>query len=245
MGWIYEISNIENGKIYIGQTTQHNVATRWSEHLKLSSDTHLVRAFRSHGIDKFNFKIICEIQNELLDGREIEEIEKRNCLSPNGYNIRSGGSRGKHSQESIEKIRVSHMGKRHTDETKDKLRQINMGKTLEPETKEKIRVRILGTKRTEEEIEKSAKSRTGLKRTDEFREKMRHAQQIEVEQWSLEGKYIKTFKSIKIAREATGCNDISKCCKGKYKQSKGFIWKYKDANCSGSNEEGDNTSCSS
>lgn len=245
MGWIYEISNTENGKTYIGQTTRHNVATRWAEHIKSNADTHLVRAFNSHGLDKFSFKIICELQNDFLDEREIEEIEKRNCLSPNGYNIRGGGSRGKHSQESIQKIRESQTGKRHTYDTKDKLRIINTGKTLDPETKEKIRKRILGTKRTEEEVEKSAKSRTGLKRSDEFRERMSRVQQVEVEQWSLDGKYIKTFESIKNARDASGCNDISKCCTGKYKQSNGFVWKYKDVICSGSNEEGHDTQSSS
>lgn len=244
MGWIYEISNIENGKIYIGQTTQHNVATRWAEHFKSinsDSDTHLIRAFKSHGFEKFTFRVLHEISNNLLDEKEIEEIKNRNCLSPNGYNLRDGGSRGKHLPESIEKIRASHIGKTHTEDTKKKLRQINLGKKLELETKEKIRDKILGTKRTEEEIEKSSKSRTGLKRSDETRQRIRETHQIKVEQWSVEGTYMKTYESIKIAQEETMCNGISKCCKGIYKQSGGFIWKYKDIIQPSLNEEGDDT----
>ena len=99
----------------------------------------------------------------------------------------------------------------------------------------------MGTKRTEEEIEKSSKSRTGLKRSDETRQRIRETHQIKVEQWSVEGTYMKTYESIKIAQEETMCNGISKCCKGIYKQSGGFIWKYKDIIQPSLNEEGDDT----
>ena len=134
----------------------------------------------------------------------------------------------KTSQESIDKIRRSHIGKKHTDETKEKLRKINLGKKQSLESKEKNRQAMLGKPKSKESIEKSAISRTGLKRSIESKEKIKLSHQVEVEQWSIEGNYIKTHPSIKHAKEETGCNDISKCCRGKYKKSGGFIWKYKD-----------------
>ena len=240
MGWIYQIKNLVNNKIYIGQTTQHNVATRWAEHIKSitsDKDSYLIRAFRYHGLENFIFNVIIEISDDQLDKAETEEILKKNSLSPNGYNIREGGSRGKHSQESIDKIRESHIGKTHTDETKEKLRQLNLGKKKTIETKEKNRQSMLGKPKTRESIEKSAKARTGLKRSDDVKEKISSSRQIEVEQWSIEGKYIQTYPSIKKATIETGCNDISKCCRGKYKQSGGFIWKYKDENYCKNNEK--------
>jgi group I intron endonuclease len=244
MGWIYEIKNIENGKSYIGQTTQSNVATRWAEHfksIKTEKDTHLIRAFRKHGFEKFIFKVICETINEKLDERETEEIMSRNTLSPNGYNLKNGGSRGKHSIESIEKIKNCKIGTTHSDETKEKLRKLNLGKIHTAESKEKTRIALSGKTKTPESIEKSAIARTGLKRSIEICEKMKIVRQKPVEQWSIDGIHINTFCSIKTATTETGCNDISKCCKGKYKQSGGFIWKYKDQNNLNINEESCNT----
>lgn len=50
-----------------------------------------------------------------------------------------------------------------------------------------------------------------------------------VDQYSLDGDYINTFKSIKSASNATSVNDgsIQSCCSGRYKSAGGFIWKYK------------------
>lgn len=244
MGWIYQIKNIVNHKVYIGQTTQYNVATRWMEHIKSINsgmDSHLIRAFKCHGLENFAFSVVAEVPNDRLDEAEIDAISNRKSLSPNGYNIREGGSRGKHSQESIEKIRESHIGKTHTDETKEKLRQLNLGKKHTQESKEKNRQAMLGKPKPQEAVEKSAKARTGLKRSNEVCKKIGDAHQVVVEQWSLDGNYIQTYPSIKLAMQQTGCNDISKCCRGKYKQSGGFVWKYKDEHSVKINAQGDNT----
>jgi group I intron endonuclease len=233
MGWIYQIKNTVNDKVYIGQTTQYNVATRWAEHIKSinsEQDSHLIRALKYHGLEKFVFSVVAAVPDQQLDELEIREILNRNSLSPNGYNIREGGSRGKHSQESIEKMRESQTGKKHTAETKEKLRQINLGKKKTPETREKISKANLGIPKTAEAVKNASIARTGLKRSGETVEKIRLAHQVPVEQWSLGGNYIKTYPSIKHATIETGCNDISKCCRGKYKQSGGYIWKYKEDN---------------
>jgi group I intron endonuclease len=248
MGWIYQIKNIVNDKVYIGQTSKHNVAARWMDHIKSINsgiDSHLIRAFKFHGLENFAFSVVAEVPDDHLDEAEIDAISNKNSLSPNGYNIREGGSRGKHSQESIEKIRESHIGKTHTDETKEKLRHLNLGKKHTQESKEKTRRAMLGKPKTKEAIEKAAKARTGLKRSDEIKEKMSLSRQIEVEQWSLDGSYINTYPSIKKACIETGCNDISKCCRGKYKQSGGFIWKYKDERSSKINAQNCDTQSSS
>jgi hypothetical protein len=46
--------------------------------------------------------------------------------------------------------------------------------------------------------------------------------------FSLDGKYIKTFPTIKAAAKELNIPDthISDCCKGKFKKSGGYIWKY-------------------
>ena len=47
-----------------------------------------------------------------------------------------------------------------------------------------------------------------------------------VKQYTKNGKFLKEYDSIVIAKKESGCNHISSCCKGKQKYDKGFIWKY-------------------
>ena len=50
-----------------------------------------------------------------------------------------------------------------------------------------------------------------------------------VRQYTLDGKYIKEWDSLTdIQNELGFCrSNISKCCKGEYKQANNFIWKFK------------------
>lgn len=52
-----------------------------------------------------------------------------------------------------------------------------------------------------------------------------------VSQYSLDGHFIKTFKSALVAGEETTANQsyITQCCKGKRRSSGGFLWAYQDA----------------
>lgn len=52
---------------------------------------------------------------------------------------------------------------------------------------------------------------------------------FEVLQFDLKGNFIKEWQSTMEVERATGFynNNISKCCRGGYKQAYGYIWKYK------------------
>lgn len=54
-------------------------------------------------------------------------------------------------------------------------------------------------------------------------------QYYKVRQYTLDGKYIKEWDSLTdIQNELGFCrSNISKCCKGEYKQANNFIWKFK------------------
>lgn len=61
----------------------------------------------------------------------------------------------------------------------------------------------------------------------------------EVNQYTLEGKYITTYPSTGIAAKAIGVktgSHIGECCRGKIKTYKGFIWRYVDDMISPSGE---------
>lgn len=46
------------------------------------------------------------------------------------------------------------------------------------------------------------------------------------EQYDLDGKYLKTWKTILDAEKFYNTNHISECCRGKYQVIKGYRWKY-------------------
>lgn len=94
-GLIYCISNDINTKMYIGQTTQ-GLEKRWNNHIKTAkSDVpHCLihKAMLKYGIEHFKCYVVEDnIPIEILNDRERFWIEKYNSVTPNGYNIRSGG----------------------------------------------------------------------------------------------------------------------------------------------------------
>ena len=87
--WIYKITNIQNNKIYIGQTSRP-IQSRFNRHLNdaLNNiiDTHLARAIRKYGKENF---IIEEIDTALtqdeLNKKEQYWIQYYNSVQ-DGYN---------------------------------------------------------------------------------------------------------------------------------------------------------------
>tara|TARA_R100001163_G_C5051642_1_gene188435 strand:+ start:736 stop:1233 length:498 start_codon:yes stop_codon:yes gene_type:complete len=71
-----------------------------------------------------------------LDNMEIKYIAEMNTLYPNGYNIRTGGKRGKHCEESREKMRLAKLGDKNH----------NFGKPRDESTRIKISLAKKGEK---------------------------------------------------------------------------------------------------
>lgn len=92
MGYIYKITNKINQKVYIGQTIQ-TPSQRWYHHLtdaKLGSDLKFHRALRKYGRENFTKDIIEEVEDELLNDREIYWISFYDSYE-DGYNSTLGG----------------------------------------------------------------------------------------------------------------------------------------------------------
>lgn len=87
--WIYKITNIQNNKIYIGQTIRP-VQDRFNRHLNDALhnviDTHFARAIRKYGKDSFSWEIIdtANTQEELTI-KERYWIQYHNSVKE-GYN---------------------------------------------------------------------------------------------------------------------------------------------------------------
>lgn len=120
---IYKITNLVNGKVYIGQSV--DIYKRWNDHkrtLKTPTEKHynypLYCAFRKYGLENFSFEIVEECSEEKLNKREVYYIELYrtyiNWEDSNGYNqtLGGGGILGKElSEESKIKIGRANKGK--------------------------------------------------------------------------------------------------------------------------------------
>ncbi len=126
---IYKITNKFNNKIYIGQTIQR-LSKRWGEHCSKSKKhiSAITEAIQKYGKDNFEIKIIAKANSiEELNHREQYYIKLFNCLTPNGYNLVSGGKNKICSAETRHKLSIIHKNKVVSEETKNKLRVLNSG----------------------------------------------------------------------------------------------------------------------
>lgn len=93
-GYIYLITNLVNGKLYVG-CTRVSIARRWAQHCSAArkgSSLAIHRAIRKYGVDNFKIEVL-EVANtiELMLSAEIRWITSHNCIVPNGYNLTMGG----------------------------------------------------------------------------------------------------------------------------------------------------------
>lgn len=121
--WIYKITNIQNNKVYIGQTIRP-IEQRFKRHLNDALhnvlDTHFARAIRKYGKDSFIIEEIdtAETQDE-LNKKEQYWIRHYNSVE-NGYNETDaiskcgGNTYQSKTEEEMEVI-------------KDKIRQTKLG----------------------------------------------------------------------------------------------------------------------
>lgn len=91
---IYKITNIINGKVYIGQTTK-TLADRIKTHknsMVSGKQTHLYSAMRKYGWDNFKFEVIATAETQCeLNALEEYYIKKYDSVR-SGYNMAYGGS---------------------------------------------------------------------------------------------------------------------------------------------------------
>lgn len=209
-GSIYKVTNNINGKVYIGQT-RLGPRFRWKQHINSSMcetsndyNTHFHIAIRKYGEGAFTLEEIEECDNAELDAKEMFWINYYQSFNrEHGYNLTlGGGGSQKYTNEEI-------------------LMMWNQGKSVGEIHEEYgidrgwISVRLKACGITDNEIShrryKSAKEKLG----------------VPVYQYALDGKYIRSFKSINEARRITGIGHIEKCCSEEQRQSGGFQWSYK------------------
>jgi group I intron endonuclease len=119
MGYIYCITS-PSGKRYIGQT-ERGYEKRYREHCKLPGSCILLEnAIAKYGKEQMNFEVLLMIDNNRLDEYEIKFIRLYDTMEPSGYNIRTGGEKGTHSEASKERMRLAKMGEKNHNYGKER-----------------------------------------------------------------------------------------------------------------------------
>lgn len=208
MGYIYKITNLQNNKIYIGKTTTC-IQERFSKHIYEANTPNtkgymfiLHKAFRKYGINNFNIEQIEEIDNSLLNDREIYWINFYNSMIPNGYNMTFGG-------EGSTKINYKLV-----------YELWNSGKSISQIAS------ILNHSIAQLKIILSSYKNFN---NEENNKRTINATKKQVRQYDKNtNELIKIHDSIKDAAAAVNVDRscISRCCSGKKKSSRGFVWRF-------------------
>lgn len=150
-GSIYKIKNLITNKIYIGQTTKLDPNERIQQHFTKNGKSLVFNSYNKYNKNKdiFEITILCSCFYKIdLDFLESYFISYYNCVSPLGYNLTTGGSYGKHNQETKLRLSKSHAGKRKSEQHK-----ISMSKSRKGfDSENRIKARIQNAKKNGRKI---------------------------------------------------------------------------------------------
>lgn len=145
------ITNTHNNKKYIGQAVCYlSNGRRWGSHKRWEKHIYqavtnrcecrlLENSIRKYGQDSFDCLVLIECGIHELNELEDKYIHLYDTLSPNGYNLMTGGGNGRqHSTETRQQMSNTRTGKTHTDITKKKIGEKHKGKKLCELSREKI-----------------------------------------------------------------------------------------------------------
>lgn len=182
-GIIYKVTNLINGKCYIGKTTQ-TLNARKSDHkgyAKRNGSDYFHKAIKKYGLDNFKWEILCEDVPILFLGiRETMKIivENSHISTGRGYNLTWGGegtSGYKHTEETRRKMMKpkSEEAKKHMMKPKSEEAKKHMSIAQKEKTGEKNN--FYGRKHSEEAKRKMREKKLGKIVSDETKKKLSKA----------------------------------------------------------------------
>lgn len=235
-----------NEKRYIGITSR-DVEERWKNGAGYSANKHFDNAIKKYGWNNIRHIILAQnVSKEVacfLEKKYIEIYDTTN--REKGYNNSTGGEKPsegmKHTDEAKAKIGFASKNQIRKKESieKTRLHHIKKVKVYDLQLNLLMVCESLTEAEKETGVDNSNISACCKGRYKQFKgyvfkyfddepiEKPR-THRRPVNMYTLDGIYIKQFETVKEAANSIGATstNILKCCKGKYKQSAGYIWKY-------------------
>jgi hypothetical protein len=173
--YLYEVTNLVNGRTYIGQHITDDLEDGY-----LGSGKALKSAIKKYGRDKFKKEILLFARNEqALNILEMMAVTPEFCAKKDNYNLKEGGNSGRPNPEIREKMRQKKLGARNhnygkpkTEEWKAKVSAAHKGKIVSKETRLKLSIAKLGFKHTEETKRRIGIASAARPRTEENKRKI-------------------------------------------------------------------------
>lgn len=214
MSYIYKITNLVNGKEYIGQTSL-SIQERFKQHIHDASKGYynnrpLYNAINKYGVENFIIEKLEERSSQEVNQKEIEYINKFNTYS-NGYNATLGGE----GNSTIDYNKV-------LEEYQNGLTAGQIAKDMNHDIKQITRI-LKSNGISKEEIIKRGNDSQGCplyqlnKKTNEILEKFDSV-----------AKAAQYLKDNNVSKDTVGgiSAHICQCCNGIRKTAYGFIWRY-------------------
>jgi group I intron endonuclease len=221
---VYKITNTINNKIYIGSSKDLDI--RKSEHftdLKFNRhvNKHLQASYNKYGRENFTHEVIEYCDVNLLIEKEQYYLD---TLNPD-YNILKkaysplGVKRTEEFKLHLSNLMTGRKRPSFSEEWKKNMGIVRKGKPKSEEWKKKVSVWMKGKQNC-----------LGRILSEETRNKIGAGNSKPIIQYSLQGEFIKEWKSITDAILTLNIksNHIGACCNGKRKKSFGFKWKFKE-----------------
>lgn len=213
-----------SGKIYIG-ITSGDPKKRWLNGRGYARNEHFWNAIQKYGWSNISHTILAEgLTKEEACRLEQFYIARYGSHDPKkGYNMTTGGELGaKHTAESRQKLSESKKGQRYnigvpfTEERKQHLKENHADVRGEKNPN-------FGKKWAPEQIEVRQAHRI-------YKYGSESPSAKPILQLDMDGNLVKRWGSIVEASESFCKTCIKDCLRGKYKQHKGYQWRYADEN---------------
>lgn len=224
-GYIYVITNLVNGKQYVGQTIR-TIKQRYSDHIrkcKYNKDNqYLYTAMNKYGIENFGIEeidfISCKTKQKLLDElnqKEIYYISKLNTRKPNGYNMTDGGVLlpNTYIKKPVCNYDLERNFVKEFESIADAARYYNLSQADITHCCRREKVYMVG-------------GFIWRFKGDDYDVKTIKLPTRVIYQYDFFGNFINKYNGIQEAERITHIKNIGSCCKGKYMSVGGYIWRY-------------------